>query len=256
MLEDLQSFAGANKRAHGKDVAKHLRSKASEARSRLTHEAGRPDVESRKQQELRELRERDREVRSEEHRSLNGVGDAANGTPHYTFVRGPDGRQYAVEGETPLDTTREATPEQTLRKARQIRAAALGSREPSLSDQALAAKATQLELQAEHELARKQRQETGIGTPPEPAATEPVQTPGEKPPAVAGGGNAQAHSGPAGGDAAGEAQKSADSSLTARAEEADAAPGLRRGGREGQLRQAFIPPAAAHQPGRLLNTAA
>lgn len=60
---------------------------------------------------------------------------------------------YAVGGEVSLDVSPGRTPEETLRRARQISAAALAPAEPSGQDLAVAARAAQMARQAEAELA-------------------------------------------------------------------------------------------------------
>ena len=74
------------------------------------------------------------------------------GGPTFTYVTGPDGRQYAVAGEVKLDMSPEEDPEATLRKAEAIQAAAVAPAEPSGQDRAVAAKAQRMAREAEREL--------------------------------------------------------------------------------------------------------
>lgn len=111
-----------------------------------------------KQQELQdqrlisELSARDREVRAHE-QAHAAVGGQYAGAPSYDFQRGPDGVNYAVGGEVPIDVGRAATPEATIQKAQVVRRAALAPAEPSPQDRNVAAQATRLESQARAELA-------------------------------------------------------------------------------------------------------
>ncbi|WP_166264263.1 putative metalloprotease CJM1_0395 family protein [Marinobacter caseinilyticus] len=104
-------------------------------------------------EELRSLKARNREVRAHEmaHQSAGGL---YAGAASYTFQRGPDGAQYAVGGEVPIDTAVIAgDPRATVQKMQAVRAAALAPAQPSGQDRAVAAQAMQLMLQAQAELA-------------------------------------------------------------------------------------------------------
>jgi hypothetical protein len=104
---------------------------------------------------VEELKARDREVRAHEQAHVAAAGGLARGGPSYTFQYGPDGRVYAVGGEVDIDTSPGRTPEETVSKAKQIRAAALAPADPSGQDRAVAAAASKLEAQAQQELAQK-----------------------------------------------------------------------------------------------------
>lgn len=111
------------------------------------------------EQQVDELKQRDREVRTHEQAHLAAAGPHARGGPTYDYQDGPDGRNYAVGGEVQIDTSPvEGDPEATIRKAQTIRAASLSPAEPSAQDRAVAAAATQMEAQAQREL---QAQSTG-----------------------------------------------------------------------------------------------
>ncbi|QLG89799.1 hypothetical protein HQ393_02710 [Chitinibacter bivalviorum] len=105
--------------------------------------------------QLSELKKTDAEVRRHEQAHLAASGGLAKGGPSYSLKTGPDGQQYAVGGEVQIDTSPGKTPEETLRKARIIRAAALAPAEPSGPDQAVAAKAQSMEQQALQEIAQR-----------------------------------------------------------------------------------------------------
>ena len=98
---------------------------------------------------LRELKQRDREVRTHEQAHAAAGGQHVSGGPSYSYQRGPDGRQYAVGGEVQIDTS--AVPgdsEATMRKMQQVQRAALAPAEPSAQDLAIAAEAAQKVAQA------------------------------------------------------------------------------------------------------------
>jgi hypothetical protein len=113
--------------------------------------------------EVRELKQRDAEVRRHEQAHLAAAGQYARGGASFSYQRGPDGRQYAVGGEVSIDVGSERTPEATIRKAQIVRRAALAPAEPSPQDRSIAAQAGRLETQARRQLA-EQAQETAGGT--------------------------------------------------------------------------------------------
>ena len=121
------------------------------------------DPAQQKQQEqkavIAELVARDREVRSHEQAHAAAGGQYA-GSPTYSFVKGPDGLNYAVGGEVSIDTAPvSGDPEATLRKAQIIRAAASAPSEPSPQDRRVAAQAASMEADARVELAAKETSE-------------------------------------------------------------------------------------------------
>lgn len=113
--------------------------------------------EQQQQREIQVLAQRDREVRAHE-QAHAAVGGQYAGAPTYQIQRGPDGVGYAVSGEVPISTGKEATPEATLRKAQVVRRAALAPAEPSPQDRNVAAQASRLEAEARLELAQQQQQ--------------------------------------------------------------------------------------------------
>ncbi|MCY7295631.1 putative metalloprotease CJM1_0395 family protein [Alteromonas sp. a30] len=124
--------------------------------------AGRESADDRQQaqqeavekQEVQELKDRDREVRTHE-QAHAAVGGQYAGSPSYEFETGPDGRRYAVGGEVSIDISEENSPEDTVRKMEQVRAAALAPNEPSPQDFRVASEATQKAAEARAELARE-----------------------------------------------------------------------------------------------------
>ena len=99
------------------------------------------------QAEIQSLSARDREVRAHE-QAHAAVGGQYAGAPTYQYERGPNGVRYAVAGEVSIDTGKEATPEETLRKAQIVRRAALAPAEPSPQDRRVAALASNMEAEA------------------------------------------------------------------------------------------------------------
>lgn len=155
-------------------------SKAGEARANNDAEPGRQSQadaersnaqrisEERAQREqleaVRDLARRDREVRAHE-QAHQTVGGQYAGSMKLDYTTGPDGRRYAVSGEVPIDLSPVPNnPEATRDKAQQVRQAALAPSEPSNQDRAVAAQATQLQLQAQLELRQQERAENEDST--------------------------------------------------------------------------------------------
>ncbi|SFM40222.1 putative metalloprotease CJM1_0395 family protein [Marinobacter zhejiangensis] len=111
-----------------------------------------PSITEADLQSLGKLKARDREVRAHEaaHQSVGGVHA---GAASFTYQRGPDGVQYAIGGEVPIDlATVEGNPQATIEKMRTVQAAALAPAQPSSQDRAVAAEAARILLQAQAEL--------------------------------------------------------------------------------------------------------
>jgi hypothetical protein len=105
------------------------------------------------QQEVQRLKATDQKVRQHE-AAHQAAGAGLTSGANYEYVRGPDGKQYAVGGEVRIDVSPGATPDQTLEKARRIQAAALAPADPSPQDRAVAAQAAQMAAEARMESLR------------------------------------------------------------------------------------------------------
>ena len=113
-------------------------------------------LELKEERLLQKLRQVDREVRAHEQAHLMAAGPYARGAPHYEYVRGPDGRLYAVAGEVKIDTSPvPGDPEATLEKARAIKRAALAPANPSPQDRRVAALADRMAAKALMEIQKK-----------------------------------------------------------------------------------------------------
>ncbi len=103
-------------------------------------------------QVIRELENRDKEVRTHE-MAHAAVGGAFTGSPSYSFQIGPDGKKYAVEGEVSVDLTPvPGDPKETIAKMKKVQAAALAPAQPSAQDVRVAASASNIILEAQAEL--------------------------------------------------------------------------------------------------------
>jgi hypothetical protein len=104
------------------------------------------------QRELKELKDRDREVRTHEQAHLAAAGNLATGGASYTYQTGPDGKQYAIGGEVNITLSKGRTPEETASRARQAYRAAVAPAEPSPTDRRVAAKAQRMLQDARGEM--------------------------------------------------------------------------------------------------------
>ena len=114
------------------------------------------------QQQVAELKRRDAQVRAHE-AAHQTVGGPYAGSATYEYQRGPDGVNYAVGGEVPIDVSREKEPQATINKMEQVKAAALAPAEPSGQDRAVAAQADAIKGQAQQELRQLQAGQSQVG---------------------------------------------------------------------------------------------
>jgi hypothetical protein len=87
------------------------------------------------------------------------TGGQYAGSPQYEYTTGPDNKRYATGGEVSIDISEEQSPEQTLRKMQQVRAAALAPAQPSSQDLKVAAEAAQKAFEARNDIAEDNREE-------------------------------------------------------------------------------------------------
>lgn len=131
------------------------------------------------QKKVEELQARDAEVRAHEMAHLAAAGSLAVSGANFGYERGPDGENYAVEGEVKIDVSEGNTPEETLRRAKTIYAAALAPAEPSAQDRNIAAQAVEMEAQARAELVEQKNtaakeEQTAKAIPPTEEPTQPL----------------------------------------------------------------------------------
>jgi hypothetical protein len=110
-----------------------------------------------------ELAKTDREVRQHEQAHMAAGGALVTSGASYEYETGPDGKRYAVAGEVGISLAEGRTPEETLQRARQIRAAALAPADPSAQDRSIAAAAGQMEMRAMQEIAVQRMEESKQG---------------------------------------------------------------------------------------------
>jgi|GEM_PF-2413380 hypothetical protein len=121
-------------------------------------------------QKVARLKEIDQKVRAHEAAHMAAAAGLVVQGARFQTVRGPDGKSYAVGGDVRIDTSPGRTPEETLRKAEQIRAAALAPADPSPQDIKVAAQAAQMAMAARLELARQGERANSASQPGEESA--------------------------------------------------------------------------------------
>lgn len=107
--------------------------------------------------EIEQLKARDQEVRTHEQAHAATGGQYA-GSPQYEYTTGPDNKRYITGGEVSIDVSEAKSPEETLRKMEQVRAAALAPAEPSSQDLKVAAEASQKAVEARNDIAEENRE--------------------------------------------------------------------------------------------------
>lgn len=141
-------------RAGGMDTSDSAQAQPPDARAAAPVVAGSGDLSEGELRELQQLQQRDREVRAHEMAHVAaGAGLVTRGAS-YSYQTGPDGQRYAIGGEVGIDTSPGRTPEETLVKAEQVRAAALAPADPSPQDRQVASQATRMAMDARMEIAR------------------------------------------------------------------------------------------------------
>lgn len=111
---------------------------------------------------VRELQAIDRRVREHEAAHLRAGRGVVTSGANFSYVYGPDGRQYAVSGEVGIDTSPERKPEANIDKGERIQAAALAPRDPSEQDYRVAAVGAQLESRGRADLAVQQAEQRAV----------------------------------------------------------------------------------------------
>lgn len=104
------------------------------------------------QLEVARLQQLDSRVKAHEMAHLAVAGPYARGGASFSYSTGPDGKKYATGGEVSIDTSREPSPDATIRKMRIIRAAAMAPADPSPQDRKVAAQADAAITEARREL--------------------------------------------------------------------------------------------------------
>lgn len=128
------------------------------------------DLSNEQRQVVNDLKKRDLDVKAHEQAHMAAGGPVVQGGATYQYQTGPDGKMYAVGGEVKIDVSPERTPEATIRKMQQVRKAALAPAQPSSTDRAVAAQASQVEAQARMEKNSDAQSRDGVNSVMNPLA--------------------------------------------------------------------------------------
>lgn len=105
------------------------------------------------------LEQADRNVRAHEAAHIAAGGSLVRGGANFEYETGPDGKMYAVAGEVSIDSGEGSTPEETISKMQQVKAAAMAPGDPSPQDYRVAASAAVMEARARAEQTKEKSEE-------------------------------------------------------------------------------------------------
>ncbi len=108
---------------------------------------------------VKDLQARDAEVKTHE-AAHQAAGAGLTGAASYTYQQGPDGKMYAIGGEVSISMQTGSTPEETIRNARKIAAAAMAPASPSGQDNAVASSAKMMEIKAQQQIQKEEQEKT------------------------------------------------------------------------------------------------
>lgn len=114
------------------------------------------------QRAVQELRAEDLAVRIHEAQHFRAAGGLTSGTPEYTLVEGPDGKQYAVGGVVDIRTSASSDPAKQARDAQALYSAATGPADASAQDISVAQGSLTQAQQAYNALNTQAAQYNGI----------------------------------------------------------------------------------------------
>lgn len=121
--------------------------------------SGEQSLSAEAKKQVDQLSQTDRKVRVHEQAHMAAGGELILNGPSYSYQKGPDGKMYAVGGDVSIDTSPGRTPSDTISRAQRIRSAALAPVDPSAQDRQVAATASNMEMNANRELAASQQRD-------------------------------------------------------------------------------------------------
>ncbi len=146
---------GKGKQAGGKNKKDTDKKASSDSTGEFWRRGKSPEEQKQVERQITELRGIEMEVKAHEQAHKATGGQYAGGIS-YDKATGPDGKQYIVGGEVPIDIAEENTPEKTVKKMQIVRSAALAPANPSSQDRSVAAAASSKEAAARAEMTKLQ----------------------------------------------------------------------------------------------------
>ncbi|WLR52948.1 putative metalloprotease CJM1_0395 family protein [Bacillus tianshenii] len=107
--------------------------------------------------QIQQLKQNEQKVKAHEQAHMSAGGGLAGGVS-FEYTQGPDGKKYIVGGEVPIQIAKGKTPEQTVQNMEQVKRAALAPANPSPQDHRVAAKASMLQMKAQQEAYKKDKE--------------------------------------------------------------------------------------------------
>jgi len=132
-------------------ISEQGREQLKRAAAETTAMPGERQLDAEQKKEIADLKKTDQEVKAHEQAHMAAGAGLVMGGANYQYQRGPDGKMYAVGGEVTIDTSRENDPKETVNKMQQVKRAALAPAQPSGQDRSVAARASQIEVEARTE---------------------------------------------------------------------------------------------------------
>jgi len=153
----LEDDPAALDRAHAKELSNEK--KEEEKKVQESKKSSNPDELSEDEKRLvKDLTSRDSEVKTHE-AAHQAAGGGMTGAASFTYQQGPDGKMYAIGGEVSISSPAGSTPEETIKNAQQIVAAAMAAGDPSPQDFAVASSARMMEMQAQQQKTKEMQAE-------------------------------------------------------------------------------------------------
>ncbi len=115
------------------------------------------ELTQQEKQEVAKLKATDAEVKVHENAHKAAAGGLRTSAPNYEYETGPDGKKYAVAGDVNISYPNSSDPEENLKNAQQLKAAALAPAEPSSQDRKVAMKAEREIAKARQEIQEKRQ---------------------------------------------------------------------------------------------------
>lgn len=108
--------------------------------------------------DIENLQKTDQKVRAHEQAHLAAGAGLVRGGASFEYIRGPDGKMYAVGGEVKIDISPvSGKPDETIRKMQRVIAAALAPVDPSPQDRAVATLARNIQSKAQMDISEDGR---------------------------------------------------------------------------------------------------
>lgn len=115
------------------------------------------ELTQQEKQEVAKLKTTDAEVKAHENAHKAAAGGLRTSAPNYEYETGPDGKKYAVAGDVNVSYSQSSDPEENLKNAQKLKAAALAPAEPSSQDRNVAMKAEREITKARQDIQEEQQ---------------------------------------------------------------------------------------------------